>query len=168
MRQATFQAKTSHSSFSSQDRSTTEHDGISKEPPGYDIELADGRPAEKVVLLPVAPIIQAKLLIGSPDDEYEQEADRVAESVMRMPGSVSAGKPAEGGKRLEPGTVQTKPLAAQITPFIQQQTDAGDPDNKEEEGRVQLEPLGPHQPRPQPSADLPDDLPSDGFFSGAQ
>lgn len=30
-------------------------------------------------------IIQAKLRIGQPGDVYEQEADRVAEQVMRMP-----------------------------------------------------------------------------------
>ncbi len=29
--------------------------------------------------------IQAKLKIGAPDDKYEQEADRVADQVMRMP-----------------------------------------------------------------------------------
>ncbi len=29
--------------------------------------------------------IQAKLKINEPDDKYEQEADRVAEQVMRMP-----------------------------------------------------------------------------------
>ena len=29
--------------------------------------------------------IQAKLKIGAPDDKYEQEADRIAEQVMRMP-----------------------------------------------------------------------------------
>lgn len=31
------------------------------------------------------PRVQAKLKIGQPDDKYEQEADRVAEQVMRMP-----------------------------------------------------------------------------------
>jgi hypothetical protein len=30
-------------------------------------------------------VIQAKLKIGQPNDIYEQEADRVAEEVMRMP-----------------------------------------------------------------------------------
>ncbi len=30
-------------------------------------------------------VIQAKLKIGKPNDIYEQEADRVAEQVMRMP-----------------------------------------------------------------------------------
>jgi hypothetical protein len=30
-------------------------------------------------------VLQAKLKIGNPNDIYEQEADRVAEQVMRMP-----------------------------------------------------------------------------------
>ena len=33
------------------------------------------------------PLIQTKLTINQPGDEYEQEADRVAEQVMRMPDS---------------------------------------------------------------------------------
>ncbi len=33
----------------------------------------------------VPPLIQAELTIGRPDDEYEREADRVADEVMRMP-----------------------------------------------------------------------------------
>jgi len=35
--------------------------------------------------LPSAPVVQAKLKIGEPNDKYEQEADRVADMVMRMP-----------------------------------------------------------------------------------
>ena len=31
------------------------------------------------------PMIQTKLTIGRSDDKYEQEADRVADQVMRMP-----------------------------------------------------------------------------------
>ena len=31
------------------------------------------------------PLLQPKLTIGQPDDRYEQEADRVAEQVMRLP-----------------------------------------------------------------------------------
>jgi hypothetical protein len=34
--------------------------------------------------------IQAKLTVGAPDDEYEQEADAVADRVMRMPAADSA------------------------------------------------------------------------------
>jgi hypothetical protein len=38
-------------------------------------------------------LIQAKLTISQPDDPYEQEADRVAEQVMRMPASAIKPKP---------------------------------------------------------------------------
>ena len=33
------------------------------------------------------PRLQASLTVGAPDDVYEQEADRVADEVMRMPES---------------------------------------------------------------------------------
>jgi hypothetical protein len=36
-------------------------------------------------------MIQAKLRINPPDDKYEQEADRVADRIMRMPNTLSAG-----------------------------------------------------------------------------
>ncbi len=36
---------------------------------------------------------QAKLRIGTPDDKYEQEADRVAGQVMRMPDPAIRRKP---------------------------------------------------------------------------
>lgn len=39
------------------------------------------------------PIIQPKLKIGAPNDKYEQEADRLAEKVLRMPGPVLQTKP---------------------------------------------------------------------------
>jgi hypothetical protein len=47
-----------------------------------------------VSVLPATPApIQAKLKVGQPDDEYEQEADRVAEMIMRMPGPNIQSKP---------------------------------------------------------------------------
>lgn len=42
--------------------------------------LARGKP-----LVVAAPLIQPKLTVNPPNDRYEQEADRVAEQVMRMP-----------------------------------------------------------------------------------
>lgn len=33
------------------------------------------------------PVIQTKLQIGEPNDKFEQEADRIADEVMRMPDS---------------------------------------------------------------------------------
>jgi hypothetical protein len=57
------------------------------------------------------PIVQAKLRIGAPNDKFEQEADRVADEVMRMPepepavhgGTAQRGCPAcRGGAELSP------------------------------------------------------------------
>jgi hypothetical protein len=42
-----------------------------------------GRTAVRQILR--GPALQTKLTIGAPDDIYEQEADRVADEVMRMP-----------------------------------------------------------------------------------
>lgn len=83
----------------------------------------------------VFPIVQAKLRIGAPNDRYEQEADRVAEQVMRMPDS----EPAVTLLRGNPGTsprVQRKcatcsvggELCADCEKELQRQ-----PDNKREE-----------------------------------
>jgi hypothetical protein len=46
------------------------------------------------------PAVQAKLEVGSPEDEYEQEADEVADQVMRTPAS--------SAPTVAPGTVQRK------------------------------------------------------------
>jgi hypothetical protein len=87
--------------------------------------------------------IQAKLRISQPNDIYEQEADRVAEEVMRMPGtenSVSGQRSAvrkedesiqtkptcpftRGTSCGEEEPLQTKPLASAITPLVQRQVE---------------------------------------------
>ncbi|MBW2690588.1 MAG: hypothetical protein JRC99_11735 [Deltaproteobacteria bacterium] len=64
---------------------------------------------------------QAKLRIGQPGDVYEQEADRVADEVMRMP------EP-EMQRQVEPEEeeeeiLQTKPLVDQIAPVVQRQVE---------------------------------------------
>ena len=46
--------------------------------------------------LPTAPVIQAKLKIGEPDDKFEEEADRVADEVMRTPDSTVSGVASPG------------------------------------------------------------------------
>jgi len=60
--------------------------------------------------------LQAKLKIGQPWDVYEQEADRVADAVMRMP---------EPGVRQqakeEEEQIQTKPIMGKVTPLVQRQ-----------------------------------------------
>jgi hypothetical protein len=74
--------------------------------------------------------VQAKLEVGAPGDHYEQEADRVAEQVMSMPAATdTAGDtahdaaPSTGAEGHAPvqrqveEAIQTKPLAASITPY---------------------------------------------------
>jgi hypothetical protein len=63
-------------------------------------------------------VIQAKLTVNPPDDKYEREADRVADSVTRMP---------EQGEEEE--KLQARPLAGQITPLAQRQVE---PEEEEE------------------------------------
>ena len=70
--------------------------------------------------------IQAKLTIGRPNDIYEQEADRVAEAVMRMPEPQVQRKCA---KCEEEERLQAKPIGNRITPLLQRQVE---PEEEEE------------------------------------
>ena len=72
--------------------------------PGLTDEFADSR---RKMLVSQPSLIQTKLTIGQPNDRYEQEADRVTEQVMRMP-----------GPRVHQ---RTKPVAGQTAPLIQRQ-----------------------------------------------
>ena len=60
--------------------------------------------------------IQAKLTVGAPNDQYEQEADRVAEQVMSTPDS-AVQQPIQRDMAPEQDKLQTKPLAATTTPL---------------------------------------------------
>jgi hypothetical protein len=72
--------------------------------------------------------LQAKLRIGQPGDMYEQEADRVADAVMRMPepGVQRQVEPEEEEEEM----LKAKPLAEEITPLVQKQVG---PEEEEEE-----------------------------------
>ncbi|MBW2690107.1 MAG: DUF4157 domain-containing protein, partial [Deltaproteobacteria bacterium] len=81
--------------------------------------------------------LQAKLKIGLLEDKYEQEADRVADAVMRMPVKplVNQITPLVQVQRQEEPeeeeeTLQAKPLAEEITPLVQRQVE---PEEEEEE-----------------------------------
>jgi len=74
--------------------------------------------------------LQAKLSIGQPGDVYEQEADRVADAVMRMPEPGVQRQVEE--EEVEEESIQTKPIADQITPLIQKQAE-----EEEEEEPIQ-------------------------------
>ena len=106
---------------------------------------------------------QTKLKINEPGDIYEQEADRVADAVMRMREPRVQGQPdeelvqkkpvitlliqrqSEGEKEEE--RLQTKPLASQITPLIQKKFN---PEEKEEEELIQTKETSGQTPRLSP------------------
>ena len=84
--------------------------------------------------------LEAKLSIGQPWDVYEQEADQVADAVMRMPEPGVQRQPIEDEEeeelRRQPEEeeeelIQPKPFADQITPLVQRQVE------EEEEKQVQ-------------------------------
>lgn len=71
--------------------------------------------------------IQTKLTVSKPGDRLEQEADRVAEQVMRME------KPCPLCHEEDGGTLQGMPVAGQITPLVQRQAGPEEEEKKEEE-----------------------------------
>lgn len=71
------------------------------------------------------PPIQAKLTVGAPNDVYEQEADRVADQVVSMP-DAAVQQPVQREAMPEEEEVQTKPLAAGITPLVQREAMPGE------------------------------------------
>ena len=76
--------------------------------------------------------IQAKFRIGQPNDIYEQEADQVAEQVVRMPESQVQQQPLA-----EEEEIPAKPLANQITSLVHVQRQ----EEPEEEEATQSKPL---------------------------
>ncbi|MEH1867280.1 MAG: hypothetical protein V7K69_20025 [Nostoc sp.] len=66
---------------------------------------------------------QAKLMVGTAGDKYEQEADRTAAQVMSMP---NAGvQPIQREAMPEEDEIQTKPLPASITHYLTLQRESG-------------------------------------------
>ena len=76
--------------------------------------------------------VQAKLTVNKPGDKYEQEADRVADQVMRMP-EPRLRRQVEPEEE-EEEALQAKPLADQITPLVQRQVES---EEEEEEEPIQ-------------------------------
>ena len=74
-------------------------------------------PAGKIIGL------QRKLTVGAANDQYEQEADRLAHQVMNTSDAVAASsmQRAISPEQDEDRAPQPKPLAASITPFVPQQ-----------------------------------------------
>ncbi|MHC4402272.1 MAG: hypothetical protein ACYTG0_21615, partial [Planctomycetota bacterium] len=90
----------------------------------------------------VHPPIQAKLTVGAPNDKYEQEADRVADTVMRMPDPVvqrqEETEEEEREKEEEKEVMETKLLVGEITPLAQRQVNEVEEEEKPEEEKEKL------------------------------
>ncbi len=65
-------------------------------------------------------VIQPKLTVGAPGDQYEQEADQVAAQVMSM-GDRPQPVQREAAPEEKEEDVQAKPIAATITPLVQRE-----------------------------------------------
>ncbi|MBX9256701.1 DUF4157 domain-containing protein [Desmonostoc muscorum CCALA 125] len=86
---------------------------------------------------------QAKLTVGEPDDQYEQEANKVADQIMGM--AIPEPKANQGSIGLQDAhtqeEVQTKPLAAAITPLVQREAMLEEDEEDEQEEKLQTKPL---------------------------
>ena len=78
-----------------------------------------------------SPVLQTKLVIGQPDDEYEQEADRVADTVMRMPAEAIQRQPPEEEEMLQPKMTDGYHL-----PILQRQEDEEEAQPKMIDGQL--------------------------------
>jgi hypothetical protein len=66
-------------------------------------------------------LLQTKLLISQPGDRYEQEADRIADQVMRMPESDLPPQVAQ--EKSDGESIQAKPRANRTIPSVQERVD---------------------------------------------
>ena len=102
MRHAAIASKTTGPSEHSTESPSAGRDAVAIAPPRYGIDFVDraskplfGVPAARSGVITTIqrahahPVVQAKLTVNQPGDVYEQEADRVADQVMRMPDAVS-------------------------------------------------------------------------------
>jgi hypothetical protein len=103
--------------------------------PGLAGEFADSRPKPAT---PQPPLVQAKLAVSHPNDRYEQEADRVADRVMRMPDPRLQRQLEPEEEEEEEEALQTKLLVGRMPPAVQRQVE---PEEEEEEEFVQTKPL---------------------------
>ncbi|CAG0933352.1 hypothetical protein TFLX_03018 [Thermoflexales bacterium] len=90
---------------------------------------ASGFSGRNFAKLPIRGAIQTKLTVGAAHDPYEEEADQVAEQVMRTPALAQAAPAAEEDEypsgQHSPGKNEesvTKPPASSVTPTIQPAT----------------------------------------------
>jgi hypothetical protein len=92
-------------------------------------------------------MVQATLTIDRPGDRYEQEADRIADQVMRMPEPQVQRQALPEGEEADESP-QVKPLSSRTPPLVQRETDDEDEDRRDTVhlGTVGLTGLSPMSP----------------------
>ena len=80
-------------------------------------------------------VLQTRLAVGAPGDRYEQEADRVAEAVLRMPEP----RLQRQEEPEEEEVVQAQRVGGQITPLVQRQVEEEDEEEEQEAIRASSE-----------------------------
>jgi Domain of unknown function (DUF4157) len=93
-------------------------------------------PGPSLALSSTTPTIQAKLEIGRPNDRFEQEADRVAEEVLRTPTTTATTTAAPAGAKVATPSVQR--LCSECEEKLQRQL----AENEEEEELLQAKTAG--------------------------
>jgi hypothetical protein len=88
--------------------------GVSLAPPEYGIDFVDRSLADLATAQGNAGLYQAKLTVGLPGDEYEREADRVAEQVMRIPEPQLQRQPLPQNEDEVTELLQAKPVEGQL------------------------------------------------------
>src|SRR5215472_2425791 len=86
-------------------------------------------------------VIQPKVVVGAAHDHYEQQADALANRVMTMPDpptQQSIQRQVTPEEKDKEKTLQTRPVAASITPLVQRQMAR---EEKKEEKPIQPKPL---------------------------
>jgi hypothetical protein len=81
-------------------------------------------------------VVQPKLKIGAPNDKYEQEADRVADMVMRMP-ELKVQRQEEDEEDEDKEPIRMKPVGKQYISIIQRQSEEEDEGEEEPEQYIQ-------------------------------
>jgi hypothetical protein len=104
-------AQTQHSPPARVASATRATSPVSRSPAPFPNEAALGNQALQRLLRSHA--VQGKLTVNPPNDRYEQEADRMAQTVTRMPDSDLDSEQATAS------SIQQRPLAAQITLLAQ-------------------------------------------------
>ena len=150
MRHAVTASKTTGQSEHRTESPSAGRDAVAIAPPSYGIDFVDraskplsGAPAARSGAISAIqrahahPVLQAKLTVNQPGDVYEQEADRVADQVMRMPAPGKNSPTSHAAPSLTP-TIQRRCSKCEEEAKLQR---SAIPEEERNETSIQREPI---------------------------